>query len=135
MHNPVEDALTCAGWPRRHVLKAGAVAVGAALLGRFAHAASPSAITPSEYGAMDAWDMAEAVRKGEVSPQHLLAAAMARCDAVNPKVNAVNMRHDQYAHALLKLYLTWLKPEDEAMCRAQQLSGAGNDHRQQFAQV
>lgn len=102
MHNPVEDALTCAGWPRRHVLKAGAVAVGAALLGRFAHAASPSAITPSEYGAMDAWDMAEAVRKGEVSPQHLLAAAMARCDAVNPKVNAVNMRHDQCAHALLK---------------------------------
>ena len=97
-----EAPQTPAGWPRRHVLKAGALAVGAGLLGRFASAASSSGVSPSEYLSMDAWDMATAVRKGELSPESLLAAAMARCDAVNPKVNAVNMRHDEYATALLK---------------------------------
>ena len=51
---------------------------------------------------LDGPDMARAVQKGELTPEHLLAAAMARCDAVNPKVNAVNMRHDEYAQALLK---------------------------------
>lgn len=88
-------------WPRRHVLKAGALAVGAGLFGRFAGAASGEAISAQDYGAMDAWDMARAVRAGELRPEELLAAAMARCDAVNPKVNAVNMRHDDYAKALL----------------------------------
>jgi amidase len=100
--NPAETPEQLAGWPRRHVLKAGALAVGAGLLGRFANAASSTAISPAEYLAMDATDMARAVQKGELSPEHLLAAAMARCDAVNPKVNAVNMRHDDYAQALLK---------------------------------
>ena len=76
--------------------------MGAGLLGRFANAAEGTAISPAEYLAMDATDMARAVQKGELSPHALLAAAMARCDAVNPKVNAVNMRHDDYAQALLK---------------------------------
>lgn len=105
MQSPVvtpEEPQTPAGWPRRHVLKAGALAVGAGLLGRFASAASVNGVTPDEYLKMDAWDMATAVRKGELSPENLLAAAMARCDAVNPKVKAVNMRHDAYADALLK---------------------------------
>lgn len=75
---------------------------GAGLLGRFANAAEGTAISSAEYLSMDATDMARAVQKGELSPHTLLAAAMARCDAVNPKVNAVNMRHDDYAQALLK---------------------------------
>ena len=91
-----------AGWPRRHVLKAGAVAVGAGLLGRFAQAADSNALSQTDYLKLDAWGMADAVRKGEVSPQALLAAAMARCDAVNHNVNAVNLRHDEYATTLLK---------------------------------
>ena len=102
MQNPAETPEQSTGWPRRHVLKAGALAVGAGLLGRFANAAEGTAISPAEYLAMDATDMARAVQKGELSPHALLAAAMARCDAVNPKVNAVNMRHDDYAQALLK---------------------------------
>ena len=102
MQNPADTPDESTGWPRRHVLKAGALAVGAGLLGRFANAASGTAIAPAEYLAMDASDMARAVQKGELSPENLLAAAMARCDAVNPKVNAVNMRHDDYANALLK---------------------------------
>jgi len=102
LQNPAETPEQSTGWPRRHVLKAGALAGGAGLLGRFANAAEGTAISPAEYLAMDATDMARAVQKGELSPHALLAAAMARCDAVNPKVNAVNMRHDDYAQALLK---------------------------------
>lgn len=97
-----EDTQTPAGWQRRHVLKAGVLAAGAGLLGRYAGAAGSSAVSSNEYLAMDATDMARAVQKGELTPEHLLAAAMARCDAVNPKVNAVNMRHDEYARALLQ---------------------------------
>ena len=97
-----EDCQTPEGWQRRHVLKAAALAAGAGLLGRYASAAGSSAVSPNEYLALDATDMARAVQKGELTPEHLLAAAMARCDAVNPKVNAVNMRHDEYAQALLK---------------------------------
>ena len=97
-----EDCQTPEGWQRRHVLKAAALAAGAGLLGRYASAAGSSAVSPSEYLSLDATDMARAVQKGELTPEHLLAAAMARCDAVNPKVNAVNMRHDEYAQALLK---------------------------------
>ncbi|MBW3503795.1 amidase [Pseudomonas sp. NKUCC02_KPG] len=102
MHNPAQTPEESTGWQRRHVLKAGALAVGAGLLGRFAHADSTDALSPAEYLAMDATDMARAIQKGELSPQNLLAAAMARCDAVNPRVNAVNMRHDDYANGLLK---------------------------------
>ena len=39
MQNPAETPEQSTGWPRRHVLKAGALAVGAGLLGRFANAA------------------------------------------------------------------------------------------------
>lgn len=89
-----------AGWPRRSVLKAGALAAGVGLLGRFAEARA-AGISASDYQAMDAWDMARAVRAGELTGEDLLVAAMARCDLVNPRVQAVNMRHDAYARALL----------------------------------
>lgn len=88
------------GWSRRHVLKAGALTLGAGLIGRFADAKS-AGVSASDYAGMDAWAMAQAVRAGEISAEDLLAAAMARCDAINPKVNAVIMRHDDYARALL----------------------------------
>ena len=42
-----------------------------------------------EYLALDALGLAERLRKKEVSPAEVLAAAEARCDAVNPKINAV----------------------------------------------
>lgn len=57
--------------------------------------------SPDDYLKLDATDMAEAVRRGELDPQALLSAAMARCDAVNPQVNAVVMRHDARARELL----------------------------------
>lgn len=88
-------------WPRRGVLKAGALAVGVGLLGRFADARA-AGLSPEQYQGLDAWAMSEAVRKGELSGADLLAAALARCALVNDKVKAVNLLHEQYARALLK---------------------------------
>lgn len=90
-----------ATWPRRGVLKAGALAVGAGLLGRFADARA-AGLSPEDYQGLDAWAMGEAVRKGELSGEDLLAAALARCARVNGKVKAVNLLHEEYAHALLR---------------------------------
>ncbi|MGE8064312.1 amidase [Pseudomonas sp. NPDC089569] len=88
------------GWPRRSVLKAGAVAVGAGLVGRFADARAEG-LSAGDYQAMDAWAMSQAIRNGQLSPEDLLAAALARYNEVNPRVNAVNMLHETYARALL----------------------------------
>lgn len=87
-------------WPRRQVLKAGAVAVGVGLLGRFADARA-AGLSASDYLGLDAWDMVKGLQAGQFSAEDLLAAAIARCEQVNPKLNAVNMRHDDYAKALL----------------------------------
>ncbi|WP_092433044.1 amidase [Collimonas sp. OK607] len=90
--------------PRRRFLKAGAAVAGASLLGpiaQFAHAAPAGSISADEYAALDATAMADAVRRGSISADALLAGAIARCDAVNGKVNAVVMRHDDHARALL----------------------------------
>ncbi|MFJ4387615.1 amidase [Pseudomonas sp. NPDC089408] len=88
------------GWPRRQVLKAGAVALGVGLLGRFADARA-AGLSASDYQALDAWAMVKGLQAGQFSSEDLLAAAIARCEQVNPKLNAVNMRHDDYARALL----------------------------------
>ncbi|HLW90784.1 MAG TPA: amidase [Roseiarcus sp.] len=45
----------------------------------------------------DALGLAELVRRREVSPTELLDAAIARLDAVEPKINAVPVRHDDFA--------------------------------------
>lgn len=88
------------GWPRRSVLKAGAVAFGVGLLGRFADARA-AGLSTSDYLAMDAWAMSQAIRSGDLIAEDLLAAALARYNEVNPKVNAVNMLHEDYARKLL----------------------------------
>lgn len=85
---------------RRSLLKAGAVLAGASLLPRFGFAAD-TGVSPREYAALDATAMAQEVRRGAISAEELLAAALQRCDAVNPKVNAVVMRHDDYARSLI----------------------------------
>jgi amidase len=89
---------------RRRLLAGGTLAAGAALLGpfaRMAQAAPAGAIGSADYLALDATAMAEAVRRRQLSGSELMAAAMARCDAVNPRVNAVVMRHDERVRALL----------------------------------
>lgn len=97
-HTPTSD--TQAAWPRRSVLKAGAVVAGVGLLGRFADARA-AGLSAADYQGLDAWAMAEAVRAGSLGGEELLAAALARCAAVNPQVKAVNMLHEDYARTLL----------------------------------
>lgn len=65
---------------------------------------APSALSlrQDEYLEMDATDMAAAVSMGDLEPAALLAAALARCDAVDPVVRAVNMRHDAMAAQQLR---------------------------------
>jgi amidase len=50
-----------------------------------------------EYGEFDGLGLAELVRKREVSATELLDEAITRTDALNPKINAVVVRHDNYA--------------------------------------
>lgn len=59
-------------------------------------------LSAADYLSLDATAMAEAVRCGELSGQALLHGAQARCDAVNPQINAVNMRHDDHAATILQ---------------------------------
>ena len=51
----------------------------------------------AEYDRYDAVGLAELVRKREVSAAELLAEARARCDRVNPELNAVVYRLDAEA--------------------------------------
>ncbi|AQV98230.1 amidase [Cupriavidus necator] len=66
-----------------------------------ASAALP-ALDQDEYLEMDATEMAAAVSMGELDPAALLGAAIARCDAIDPVVHSVNMRHDAHARAHLR---------------------------------
>lgn len=54
-------------------------------------------ISVEEYGKYDGIGLAGLVRKGEVHPSELLAAAMGRADAVNPGLNAIIERFDDRA--------------------------------------
>jgi len=50
-----------------------------------------------DFGAFDGLGLAELVRKGDVSADELLDEAIARTERVDPQINAVVVRHDDYA--------------------------------------
>ncbi len=50
-----------------------------------------------EYGSYDAVGLADLVRKKEVTPRELLDEAIARTERINPKINAVVVKHFDYA--------------------------------------
>ncbi len=52
-----------------------------------------------EYGAYDALGLADLVRRKDVSPAELLDEAVARTEKVDPQINAVVVRHEDYAKA------------------------------------
>jgi amidase len=54
---------------------------------------------PDEYAEFDATGLAELVHGGEVSPAALADAALARIDALNPRLNAVVERADELARS------------------------------------
>lgn len=55
-----------------------------------------------DYTRYDAVGLADLVRRGEVSPDELLDAAIARCEAVDPKINAVVVRHFELARQFIR---------------------------------
>lgn len=55
-----------------------------------------------DYGNYDALGLAELVRKKQVSPSELLDEAIARTEKVDPQINAVVVRHDDYAREQIK---------------------------------
>src|SRR5262245_41982553 len=55
-----------------------------------------------EYERYDAIGLAELVRKGEVSPDELLDAALARVSRHNPKLNAVVMNWEERARRAIR---------------------------------
>ncbi|GAB3630565.1 amidase [Pandoraea terrae] len=65
------------------------------------YAGAGETISQDDYRNLDATGMAEAVRRGEVTPEALLAAAHSLSDAINPRINAVVMRHDERARDLV----------------------------------
>ncbi len=74
-----------------------AASTGAALaLGSFPSFAGQSR-TFAEYRSHDATGLAELVRRGDASPAELLELAIARTEAVNPKINAVVVEHYELA--------------------------------------
>jgi hypothetical protein len=81
------------GWPRRSVLKAGALAVGVASSGDSPMPAPKDC--PAVTTRAGRLGMGQAIRSGELQPADLLAAA--RRQAVNGRVKAVNMLHEDYA--------------------------------------
>ncbi len=52
-----------------------------------------------EFGAYDALGLADLVRRKDVSPAELLDEAVARLAKVDPQINAVVVRHEDFAKA------------------------------------
>ncbi|VVP67812.1 6-aminohexanoate-cyclic-dimer hydrolase [Pseudomonas fluorescens] len=62
---------------------------------------NPLSLSAADYLELDATAMAEGVRNGTLAADALLRCAFARCDLINPQVNAVVMRHDDLAREQL----------------------------------
>jgi amidase len=78
---------------RRQLLQYSAALGAAGVFG--SHGASSSAL--AEYRSLDATAMADLVRRGEASPLELLDMAIGRTEEVNPRVNAVVLKHYEMA--------------------------------------
>ncbi len=89
-------------WTRREVLRAGAVLGTLAATGPAFGAKRSGDLDFDEYVGHDAVSLADLVRRKEVSPAELLETAIARLEAVNPKLNAVVLRHFEYAREAIR---------------------------------
>lgn len=61
-----------------------------------------SSALANEFRTYDAVGLAQLVKSKQVKPEELLEAAIARCEAVNPKINAVIMKHYDEARAAIR---------------------------------
>ena len=89
---------------RRAALKVAGGALVAAAVPKNSPAADTTgsaSIPYNEYAQYDALGLAELVRKKELKPEELLEAAIARAEAVNPKINAIVVKlYDQARQAI-----------------------------------
>ena len=74
---------------RRTVLKVGGGLMVGAAVRRACGAAQARGLSYEEYAKYDGLGLAELVKRGEVKPEELLEAAIARAEAVNPEINAI----------------------------------------------
>ncbi len=81
------------GMTRRRFLQAGAAA---AALGAWPTVGRADARL-AEYRRQDATQLAELVRRGDVSPAELLELAIERAEALNPAINAIVVEHHELA--------------------------------------
>ena len=89
------------GITRRHFLQGTAcLAAGTALGLRPLSAMAAANMGFDEYRRCDGMELARLVRQGEVSPAELLELAIARTEHVNPRINAVVIRHYEAARRL-----------------------------------
>lgn len=89
------------GITRRHFLQGTAcLAAGTALGLRPLPAMAAGSMGFNEYRRCDGLELARLVRQGEVSPAELLELAIARTEQVNPRINAVVIKHYEAARKL-----------------------------------
>ena len=80
---------------RRTVLKLGGGLMVGAAIGKASAQGNPPQPRPlphDEYAKYDGLGLADLVRKGQVTAEELLEAAVARAEAVNPKINAIVLK-------------------------------------------
>lgn len=90
---------------RRTMMKAGCAAALGASLGAYpasAAATGHQVLTYDEYAKHDAVGLAELVSNGDVTPRELLDMAIARAEAVNPKINAIVINCYEQARKAIK---------------------------------
>lgn len=90
---------------RRRFLELSALAAAVSSVPTFAAEAKSKAKTPAgfaEYRRHDATSLATLVRRGDASPAELLELAIARAEAVDPKVTALVVRHFELAREAVK---------------------------------
>lgn len=78
---------------RRFVATSAILTGGSTLCGCSSLVGSPGAVTQDQYTGFDATDLARLISDGQLSSSEVLEWAIARCEAVNPRLNAVVVEH------------------------------------------
>ena len=87
---------------RREFLNAGVALAGISIARPVSAMTKLGALSPDDFMAHDAVELAGLVRAKQVRASELLEAAIARTEAVNPALNAVVLRHDALAREAVR---------------------------------
>lgn len=98
MTDKISKAMLQSPLSRRHMMKAGAALSASALVANPVVAAAPK---DDILGTHDMTGLAELVQRRKASPTELLEAAIARAEALNPRLNFMAQKHYDYARAAI----------------------------------